>query len=283
MSNSTLGQACAQTQAEVPAPLAHIFANGKALIPFITAGDPNLTITEQLIAHMALAGADLIELGIPFSDSNAADPIIKKAELRALTGGATMDKIFAMLGRLRQYCNVPIALMSYLNPIYAYGPTRFMKNCHAVAICAVIVPDLPFEERADLLPDCRANDVTLISMIAPTSRERVQMIAKQAQGFIYCLTPPAADPSEVRNLINQVKNVRQIPCAVGLNDSGDHLAHGPGADAGDSPGDGVVAKSSIARIIEQYGPDSAPQVAEYVRTMKNRLRSNNLHKNQSTQ
>lgn len=252
---------------------AQIFANGKALIPFITAGDPDLAITEQLITHMALAGADLIELGIPFSDSNAADPVIKKAELKALTGGATMDEIFAMLRRLRRYSNAPIALMSYLNPIYAYGTSRFMKNCREVAICAVIVPDLPFEERAELLPDCRANDVSLISMVASTSKERIQLIAKQAQGFIYCMTPPDAEPTAVQNLINQVKSVRQIPCTVALNDAGDgyRLTEDPGTGAGGGLGDGVIVEGSIARIIEQYGPDSVPRVAEYVRAIKNRL------------
>ncbi|HCT35686.1 MAG TPA: tryptophan synthase subunit alpha [Firmicutes bacterium] len=233
--------------------LTHVFANGRALIPFITAGDPNLTTTEQLIAQMARAGADLIELGIPFSDSTAADPVVQKAESRAIIGGATLDKIFAMLRRLRQYCNVPIAFMSYLNPIFAYGTTRFMNNCREVAVCAVIVPDLPFEERDELLPDCRANDVSLIAMITLTSRDRIQKIAEQAQGFICCMMPPDAEPAAVQELINEVKRVKQIPCAV---------------NAGCSAGDGVIAGSVIARLIEKYGPHSVPHVTEYVHHLK---------------
>lgn len=274
--------------------LTQVFANGRALIPFITAGDPNLTVTEQLIAHMAQAGADLIELGIPFSDSTAEDPLLQKADLRALAGGVTMGKIFAMLRRLRLYCNVPIALMSYLNPIFAYGITRFMNNCREAAVCAVIVPDLPFEEREELLSDCSTNDVSLISVIAPASKDRIQMIANQAQGFIYCMAPPPkAESAKLQDLINQVKKIRQIPCAVGLSvdtpeqasrmgrtNSGDSIGDTScntigdriGDSIGDGIGDGVIAGSSIARIIEQYGPKSVPHVVEYVHKMKMALR-----------
>ena len=160
--------------------LEKVFKNKKAFIPFITAGDPSLEITEQLVLKMAEAGADLIELGIPFSDPIAEGPVIQEADYRALLAGTTTDKIFDMVKNIRKSCDVPIAFMTYANPIYTYGTDKFMKNCEEASVSAVIVPDIPYEEKEELTPFCSKYNVTFISMIAPTSNERIRMIASEA-------------------------------------------------------------------------------------------------------
>ena len=190
------------------------FAKGKAFIPFVTAGDPALEITERLIPEMAQAGADLIEIGIPFSDPMAEGPVIQAANARVLSGGVTVGKIFEMLHRIRKTCSVPIAFMTYANPVFAYGPDRFLRNCQQAGVDALIVPDLPFEEREELLPFCSKYGVTLISMIAPTSKNRIHMIASQAQGFLYCVSSMGVTGmrkeigSDVREMIRLVKEVK---------------------------------------------------------------------------
>ncbi|NLT13735.1 MAG: tryptophan synthase subunit alpha, partial [Clostridiales bacterium] len=164
------------------------FKNGKAFIPFITAGDPNLKTTEKLVLAMAEAGADLIELGIPFSDPVAEGVVIQRADERALAAGTTTDRIFETVQRIRQKTDVPLAFMTYVNPIYVYGPDRFMKSCRDTGIDAVIVPDLPFEEKEEIKPYCEKNGVSLISLIAPTSDDRIAMIAREAEGFVYVVS-----------------------------------------------------------------------------------------------
>jgi len=252
--------------------LKQVFAKGKAFIPFITAGDPSLEITEQLVISMAGAGADLIELGIPFSDPVAEGLVIQRADERALAAGATTDKIFAMLRRLRRSCSVPMAFMSYVNPIFAYGADGFMKNCRETGIDAVIVPDLPYEEKDELLPFCSEYGVELISMIAPTSRHRVRMIAREARGFVYCVSSMGVTGvrqeigSEVAEMVKLVKEVQDIPCAIGFGISTPEQAARMVQFA-----DGVIVGSAIVKMVEQYGVDCVPQVVEYVRMMKEAL------------
>jgi len=253
--------------------LQQVFAGGKAFISFITAGDPSLDITEQLVLQMAEAGADLIELGIPFSDPIAEGPVIQEADNRALAGGATTDKIFAMVGRIRKSCQVPIAFMTYVNPIFTYGTDRFMKNCQEIGIDAVIVPDVPFEEKEELLTYCSKYDVNLISMIAPTSNNRIRMIASEAQGFIYCVSSMGVTGvrreigNDVEEMIKQVKEVKDIPCAIGFGISTPEQAKQMAQFA-----DGVIVGSAIVKIIGQYGVDCVPHVVEYVRSMKNAIK-----------
>ncbi|NLO98122.1 MAG: tryptophan synthase subunit alpha, partial [Peptococcaceae bacterium] len=199
--------------------LEQVFAQGKAFIPFITAGDPSLEITEQLVLELAEAGADLIELGIPFSDPVAEGQVIQKASSRALAAGVTVDRIFAMLKGLRRTCTVPVAFMTYANPVFAYGAARFMENCREAMVDALIVPDLPYEEQGELLPFCLPYGISLISMIAPTSKERIPMIAKEAQGFIYCVSSLGVTGvrqnigNEAKEMVQLVKEVKDIPCA----------------------------------------------------------------------
>lgn len=253
--------------------LQKVFANGKAFIPFITAGDPSLEITEQLVLQMAEAGADLIELGIPFSDPIAEGPVIQEADIRALSGGVTTDKLFAMVGRIRQFCDIPIALMTYINPIFTYGTDRFMKNCRDVGVDAVIVPDVPFEEKAELQPYCQKYNVTLISMIAPTSHNRIRMIAREAEGFIYCVSSMGVTGvrkkigNAAEEMIKLVKEIKDIPCAVGFGISTPEQAKKVSEIS-----DGIIVGSAIVRIVAQYGQDCVPHVAEYVRSMKNAIK-----------
>jgi len=250
-----------------------VFAGGKAFIPFITAGDPSLAVTEQLVLQMAQAGANLIELGIPFSDPVAEGPVIQAADDRALAGGTTTDKIFAMVGSIRKSCDVPIAFMTYINPIFTYGTDRFMKNCREVGVDAVIVPDVPFEEKEELQPYCSKYDVTLISMIAPSSHDRIRMIAAEAEGFVYCVSSMGVTgvrqeiKTDISEMIKLVKEVRDIPCAIGFGISTLEQARQMAQYA-----DGVIVGSAIVKIIGQYGVDCVPHVVEYVRNMRNAVK-----------
>jgi len=249
--------------------LNQVFTKGKAFIPFITAGDPSLEITEELVLKMAEAGADLIELGIPFSDPVAEGPVIQEADYRALSSGTTTDKIFDMVGRIRKSCNVPIAFMTYANPIFTYGSDRFMENCQKVGIDAIIVPDVPFEEKEELQPFCLKYDINLISMIAPSSNNRICMIASEAQGFIYCVSSMGVTgvrqelSYDVESMIKLVKEVKNIPCAIGFGISTPTQAKEMSWFS-----DGVIVGSAIVKIVGQYGVDCVPHVVEYVRSMK---------------
>jgi len=246
-----------------------VFNNGKAFIPFVTAGDPNLETTERLVLAIADAGADLIELGIPFSDPVAEGVVIQRADERALASGATTDKIFDTVKNIRKKTNVPLAFMTYINPIYVYGPDRFMKKCHECGIDAVIVPDLPFEEKGELKPFCNQYGIALISLIAPTSNERIGMIAKDAEGFVYCVSSLGVTGvrseivTDVSEMIALVKASQNIPCAVGFGISTPEQAQKIAQSA-----DGVIVGSAIVKIVEQYGDASIEPVRDYVCEMK---------------
>ena len=250
------------------------FARGKAFIPFITAGDPNMEVTEQLVIKMAEAGADLIELGIPFSDPVAEGEVIQRADERALAAGTTIDGIFAMVSRVRATCDIPLAFMTYVNPVFTYGSSRFLQRCSETGIDALIVPDLPFEEKGELLPYCRQYGVDLISLIAPTSRDRIRMIAQEAEGFIYCVSSLGVTGvrqeigADVGEMVRLVKETRDIPCAVGFGVSTPEQAAEMAGLA-----DGVIVGSAIVKIVERYGTECVPRVAEFVQTLKEAMGS----------
>ena len=164
------------------------FENGPAFIGFLTGGDPDLDTTKKLICAMEEAGADLIEIGIPFSDPIAEGPVIQAADIRALSWGCRIDDLFNMVSEIRETVKIPLVFMTYINPIYTYGKEKFMKNCQKSGIDGIIVPDMPYEEKNELQPVCKEYGIDLISMIAPTSAERVLMIAKEAEGFLYCVS-----------------------------------------------------------------------------------------------
>lgn len=249
--------------------LDRVFSGEKAFIPFITAGDPSITVTEQLIYSMHEAGADLVEIGIPFSDPVAEGPVIQAADERALAAGVTVDDVFSMMERVRKSCDVPVVLMTYANPVVRYGTDRFMANCGRTGIDAVIVPDVPFEERDELLPYCREHGITLIPMVAPTSGERIRMIAEEAEGFVYCVSSPGVTGirekigDETGEIIKVVKAVKDIPCAIGFGISTPEQA----AELSRF-GDGIIVGSAVVKIVEEYGEDCVRHVAEYVRRMK---------------
>ena len=246
-----------------------VFAKGKALIPFITAGDPDLETTEKLVLAMARAGADLIELGIPFSDPVAEGPVIQLASERALQAGATTDKILALVSRVRTESDVPLAFMTYINPVFAYGIDRFMHDSREAGVDALIIPDLPFEEREEIIPYCSQYGIELISMIAPTSQERIKMIAREARGFVYCVSSLGVTgvreqiSTEAENMVAMVKAVQDIPCAVGFGISSPEQAQQISQTA-----DGVIVGSAIMQIVEQFGVESVSPVAAFVREMK---------------
>lgn len=246
-----------------------VFENKKAFIPFITAGDPNLSVTEELVPAMAEAGADMIELGIPFSDPVAEGIVIQEADLRALTAGATTDKIFDSVKRIRQKTDVPLAFMTYINPIFAYGVDKFMKNAADCGIDALIVPDMPFEEREELLPACKKYGLVLIYLAAPTSRERAQAIARESEGFVYCVSSLGVTgvrsriTTNIKAMVETVKQGKEVPCAIGFGISTPEQAREMAAQS-----DGVIVGSAIVKMVAQYGTSCVEPVCSYVRQMK---------------
>lgn len=245
------------------------FGNGKAFITFVTGGDPDIETTEKLILGMEEAGADIIEIGIPFSDPIAEGIVIQAADERALKAGCTTDKLFDMVKRIRVKSEVPLVFMTYINPIYTYGKDKFLKNCRESGIDGIIVPDMPFEEKDELINECSKYGIALISMIAPTSKERGTMIAKEANGFLYCVSSLGVTgvrseiKSDIAALISQVKEISEIPCAIGFGISTPEQAKNMSLVS-----DGVIVGSAIVKIVAEYGKDSMEPVKEYVKSMK---------------
>ena len=245
------------------------FANKKAFIPFVTAGDPTLDTTREIILAMQEAGADLIEIGIPFSDPVAEGPVIQEADIRALSGGTTTDKIFDMVKGISDELRIPVVFMTYINPIYVYGVEKFAKRTKECGVAGVIVPDVPFEEREEIRETFASYGLTVISMVAPTSAERVKMIAKEAEGFLYCVSSLGVTgvrteiSTDIAGLIAMVKEVKDIPCAIGFGISTPEQAK---KMAGIS--DGAIVGSAIVKIIAEHGEDSVPYVRDYVASMK---------------
>lgn len=245
------------------------FENKKAFIAFVTGGDPDLETTEALIPKMAEAGADLIEIGIPFSDPIAEGIVIQEADVRALKSGTTTDKLFDMVARVREKTQVPLVFMTYINPVYIYGTERFMKKCAQVGIDGVIIPDVPFEERNEVKGACEEAGIDLISMIAPTSKERIHMIAKEAVGFLYCVSSLGVTgvrqniTTDIGAMVEQVKQVSDIPCAIGFGISTPEQAEKMAQKA-----EGVIVGSAIVKIVAKYGKDCEEPVCAYIREMK---------------
>lgn len=249
------------------------FENGKAFIAFITCGDPDLETTKAAVHAAVENGADLIELGIPFSDPTAEGPVIQGANLRALNGGITTDKIFAFVKKLRRDITVPMVFMTYANVVFSYGTEKFISNCREIEIDGLILPDLPFEEKEEFQPICKKYGVDLISLIAPTSENRIAMIAKEAEGFLYLVSSLGVTGmrSEIKtDLTSIVKVVREntnVPCAIGFGISTPEQAKKMA-----SISDGAIVGSAIIKLIEKYGKEAPEYVGEYVKSMKNAIR-----------
>ena len=248
------------------------FAKGKAFIPFITCGDPSLEITEQLVYAMEEAGADLIELGIPFSDPTAEGPVIQEANVRALSGGVTTDKVFDMVAKIRQKTAIPMVFMTYANVVFSYGTEHFIKKAAEVGMDGLILPDVPFEEKEEFDTVCKQYGLDLISLIAPTSHERITQIAKEANGFVYCVSSLGVTgtrtqiTTDIGGMVKLVKAQKDMPCAVGFGISTPEQAKRMAALS-----DGAIVGSAIVRLVETYGKDSPPHVGEYVKQMKNAM------------
>lgn len=245
------------------------FAKGKAFIPFITCGDPSLEITEQLVYAMEEAGADLIELGIPFSDPTAEGPVIQEANVRALRGGVTTDKVFAMVVKIRRKTSIPMVFMTYANVVFSYGTERFIKKAAECGMDGLILPDVPFEEKEEFDTVCKEYGLDLISLIAPTSHERITQIAKEANGFVYCVSSlgvtgtRAKITTDIGAMVKLVKEAKDIPCAVGFGISTPEQAKKMAAQS-----DGAIVGSAIVKLCAAYGENCVSYVKEYVKAMK---------------
>ena len=245
------------------------FEDNKAFIAFITCGDPDLETTAKVVREAAKNGADLIELGIPFSDPTAEGPVIQGANLRALTGGVTTDKIFDLVRELRTDVTIPMVFMTYANVVYSYGAERFISTCKEIGIDGIILPDLPFEEKEEFLPVCHKYGVDLISLIAPTSENRIAMIAKEAEGFIYVVSSLGVTgtrsqiTTDLKSIVGAIRENTDVPCAIGFGISTPEQAKAMAAIS-----DGAIVGSAIIKIIEKYGKDAPVHVGEYVKSMK---------------
>ena len=251
--------------------IAEAFKNGKAFIPFLTCGDPDLETTAAIIRACAENGASLIELGIPFSDPTAEGPVIQEANIRALSAGTTTDRIFDMVREVRKDVTVPMVFMTYANVVYSYGPERFCSACRDIGIDGMILPDVPFEEKEEFDTVCRKYGLDFISMIAPTSEDRIAMIAREASGFLYIVSSlgvtgvRSSITTDLGSMVALVRKNTDIPCAIGFGISTADQAAKMAAIA-----DGVIVGSAIVRLIAAHGKDAPACVGEYVREVRPR-------------
>ena len=249
--------------------IAKAFENGKAFIPFITCGDPDLETTAAAVRAAVKSGADLIELGIPFSDPTAEGPVIQGANIRALNGGVKTDMIFELVRELRTDVTVPMVFMTYANVVFSYGAEKFISTCAEIGIDGLILPDIPFEEKEEFLPICRRYDVALISLIAPTSENRIGMIAKEAEGFIYIVSSLGVTGmrseinTDLESIVSVIRQNTDVPCTVGFGISTPEQAKKMAAVS-----DGAIVGSAIIRFLERYGSDAPMYIGEYIKEMK---------------
>jgi tryptophan synthase alpha chain len=245
------------------------FADKKAFMPFITGGDPDIETTEQLLYALAEAGADIIEIGVPFSDPVAEGPVIEAANERALANGCTADQLFELVARVRRSIKIPLLFMTYYNPVFAYGAAKFTANCKACGIDGLIVPDLPFEERGELLEPCAHAGLELISLIAPTSEERIARIAQNSGGFLYCVSSlgvtgeRAALHNHAQGMVEHARRASGIPCAVGFGISTPEQAQDMARLC-----DGVIVGSAIVRLVAEHGKNSPRVVGDFAKAMR---------------
>lgn len=248
------------------------FEHGKAFIPFITCGDPNLETTMKIVREAEKNGADLIELGIPFSDPTAEGPVIQSANIRALQSGTTTDKIFEMVRELRKDVKIPLVFMTYANVVFSYGAEQFFATCKEIGIDGIILPDLPFEEKDEFEAVCKEYEVDLISMIAPTSNDRISMIAKEASGFLYVVSSLGVTgtrseiTTDLSAMIEVIRESSNVPCAIGFGISTPEQAKKMAKIS-----DGAIVGSAIVKLIAAHGEDAAQYVGAYVKQMKDAI------------
>ena len=249
--------------------IANAFKNGTAFIGFLTAGDPTVDKTVEYILAMEEAGCDLIEIGIPLSDPMAEGVVIQDANVRALKHNTTTDDVFDIVRRVREKTDVPLVFLTYINPVFFYGYEKFFKKCSELGVDGIISPDLPYEEKGEIADIAKSNDVDVISLIAPTSKERIQKIANDASGFIYVVSSLGVTGmrSEIKTdlnaILSDIREVTDLPLAVGFGINTPQQAQNIGKIA-----DGVIVGSAIVKIIEEHGENAADALREYVSAMK---------------
>lgn len=252
--------------------IAKAFENGKAFIPFLTVGDPSADKTVEFVLEMERAGADLVELGIPFSDPTAEGVVIQDANIRALNGGMRLSGVFKVVQKIREKSQIPLVFLTYLNPVFNYGYEAFFAKCQELGVDGMICPDLPFEEKGEVADVAKKYDVDLIALIAPTSEARIQMIAKEASGYIYIVSSMGVTgvrsqiTTDIGKIVASIRQVTDVPCAIGFGISTPEQAKEMADIA-----DGAIVGSAIVKIIAKYGDEAAPHVYEYVKAMKEAL------------
>ena len=245
------------------------FANGKAFIGFLTAGDPSIEKSYEYIMTMVKAGADLVEIGIPFSDPIAEGIVIQEANIRALSVNTRLEDVFRLVEMVRKESQIPLVFLTYVNPIYNYGKDAFFAKCQETGVDGVIIPDMPYEERQECAGEAKAHGIDIISMIAPTSKDRIQEIANVGEGFLYIVSSLGVTgtrstiTTNLKEIIDVAKSVTDVPCAVGFGINTPEQAEKIARDA-----DGVIVGSAIVKIIAKYGTEAAPHIYDYVKAMK---------------
>lgn len=249
--------------------IGNAFKNGKAFIGFLTAGDPSIEKSYEYIMTMVKAGADLVEIGIPFSDPIAEGVVIQEANIRALSVHTRLEDVFRLVEMVRKESQIPLVFLTYVNPIFNYGKEKFFAKCEEIGLDGVIIPDVPFEERDECASYAKAHGIDIISMIAPTSKDRIQEIAKVGEGFLYIVSSLGVTgtrteiKTNLKEIIDVAKSVTTVPCAVGFGintpEQAEKIAH---------VADGVIVGSAIVKIIAKYGTEAAPHIYEYVKSMK---------------
>lgn len=244
------------------------FQNGKAYIGFVTCGDPDLSTTEKAVLAAAENGADIIELNIPFSDPTAVDATIQEANIRALEAGVTTDKIFDFVKALRPKISIPLVFSTYANVVFSYGTDRFLHTCREIGIDGLIIPDLPFEEHDEFLPDCEKYGITLISMISATSKERIRAIASAAEGFLYIMTCPGGTKEQLLDVVAAIRRYTDLPCAVCISAEDAPYMMDTAALC-----DGIIEDTPIMELMKKRGTAAAPYIGAYIRGRKAMLKT----------
>lgn len=252
--------------------LENAFKDKKLFIPFITAGYPNLKKTEDFIYQAVSAGAGIIEIGIPFSDPVAEGPVIQEASQKSLEAGTTLDGIFKLVENVRKKVSIPLVFMTYINPVFRCGYDNFFKRCSLVGIDGIIIPDLPFEEKGEISEFAKKYDIKIISLIAPTSEERISAIAKEAEGFLYIVSSLGVTgvrqkiKTDLKSILESVRKYTSTPAAIGFG------IHSPEqAKQMSQIADGVIVGSAIIKIIKQYGENADQYIFDYVKEMSSSI------------
>lgn len=246
------------------------FTSSKALIPFITCGDPTIDSTLNIVKAAVDNGADLMYLGIPFSDPTAEGQSIQEAHLRALKNQVTTDDVFDLAGKMRQEISVPLVLSTYANIVFSYGIEAFFKRCAKVGAQGVLIADVPYEEKDEFEELALEQGVELISVVAPTSGQRMSKIASSAHGFVYMMGTQDCDHNndqylaDLKDMVQLLRLHTSLPCVVSVD-----TAHQASQVA--QLCDGVVIGADILNIIAEHGQDAAPYVGRLVKEIKDAI------------